>query len=282
MKKLLTSIIVILLTAILSNTAIAQSFSGIQWDWYDIAARTAVATGNKHIVPDSCAALQIGKDTTKYGLLLPRVVDTAIAGQKKGLLAYRLQDNNIYFHNGVKWTSLQACCEGSSGNIYDTLNYYYDETTLINYVTAKLQLTALKADSNTWYPTMHYVNSFFSTGTYRYYCDTLDGTVAGQTKFIFKTKSNKGRFIIDRIRLYGLDVPSISLAGILSVGTNFPNYDDIENISLPVVPLNTTLPGNSSTITIPPNTNVYARIATPATGSNVKISVYISGYYQKD
>src|SRR4051812_33624700 len=113
MKKLITLVIAVILTALLSNTAMSQSFSGIQWDLYDIAARTAIATGNKNIAPDSCAALQIGRDTTKYGLLLPRVTDTVINGQKKGLLIFRHLDSNIYYHNGIKWQQLGA---GSVGN----------------------------------------------------------------------------------------------------------------------------------------------------------------------
>lgn len=115
MKKLIILIAAVLLTAILSNTAMSQSFSGIQWDRYDIAARTAIATGNKNIVPDSCAALQIGNDTTRYGLLLPRVVDTAIAGQKRGLLVYRHLDSNIYFYNGIKWQRLGTGTSNGGG-----------------------------------------------------------------------------------------------------------------------------------------------------------------------
>lgn len=287
MKRIIILIMAVLLTALLSNTAFSQSFSGIQWDWYDIAARTAIATGNKNIAPDSCAALQIGRDTTKYGLLLPRVVDTAITGQKNGLMIYRLTDNNIYFHNGTKWMALGGCCEGSGGMDYDTLVYYATFDQLAYVVDFLQEHKVWTYDSSTagWQTGTKYATKYFSEKRYvvKVELDNVDLAFAG-TYPILSTDAAQ-RFAVSRFDIIIKQASGVGGTPVYNLGWTPASYNDLlsgQTINSAMYHIAGRILPNAMTFvpqnTVPPNSNLVFNITTPGTGTWTA-KLVVEGYY---
>lgn len=104
--KRIAFIVVSLLTL---GTAQAQTSSGIQWDRYFITGTLSVGQGVKNQYADPSAHLQLGKDSTNKGLLLPRVVDTAdIPNPVRGLMVYQIKDGRCYVRSGSAWTLTTA------------------------------------------------------------------------------------------------------------------------------------------------------------------------------
>lgn len=76
--------------------------------WYQVTIGKQAS-----IVTDSTAWLEIGKDSTNKGFILPRVVDTSsVVGASKGNLVFQDLDSIVYVNNGSKWKQL-----GGSGNV---------------------------------------------------------------------------------------------------------------------------------------------------------------------
>lgn len=98
-----------------------------------------IGTGsNDYTATSSGAWLQIGKDSTDKGMILPRVVDTSdIDNPVKGLFVFQNKDSTIYYYTD-KWNDLGASVDFS--------NYYTkDSTRLI--ISDSLSLAVMKADS---------------------------------------------------------------------------------------------------------------------------------------
>lgn len=93
------TILSILITFILTTGAYAQS--GVLWDRYYVSGSLSVGQNNRDFA-DSKAWLQLGKDTTNKGLLMPRVLLDSISTTKRALFVYDLKDSVLYHFDGSK------------------------------------------------------------------------------------------------------------------------------------------------------------------------------------
>lgn len=98
-----------LLILLLISGLAAMAQKGIVMPKYFITGSTIVGTNEANMFSDICAWLEIGKDSTDRGLLMPRVVDTSdVDSPKYGLVVYQIADSLPYFYNGVLWQSLKG------------------------------------------------------------------------------------------------------------------------------------------------------------------------------
>jgi hypothetical protein len=74
--------------------------TGILMNRYYITG--SLSLGNNKAFADTSAWLQLGKDTTKRGLLLPRVILDSVITTKRGLYVYDLKDSVLYHIDGTK------------------------------------------------------------------------------------------------------------------------------------------------------------------------------------
>lgn len=94
MKRILTIII-----SALALTSTAQT--GMLMNRYYITGSLALGKEERSFADTSCW-LQIGKDTTKKGFILPRVLLDSIRTAKRGLYVYDLKDSVLYHFDGNK------------------------------------------------------------------------------------------------------------------------------------------------------------------------------------
>lgn len=94
MKRILT-----LLFIALAITSYSQT--GMLMNRYYITGSLSLGKGERTFA-DSSAWLQIGRDTTKRGLLLPKVILDSISTSKRGLYVYDLKDSVLYHFDGNK------------------------------------------------------------------------------------------------------------------------------------------------------------------------------------
>jgi hypothetical protein len=93
------TIVSILLLFFLTTETYAQS--GVLWDRYYISGSLSVGQNNRDFA-DAKAWLQLGKDTTNKGLLMPRVLLDSINTTKRALFVYDLKDSVLYHFDGSK------------------------------------------------------------------------------------------------------------------------------------------------------------------------------------
>lgn len=85
--------ILIILLILLSANAFAQT--GMMMNRFYITGALVLGKGDRTFA-DTSAWLQLGKDTTKKGMILPRVVLDSIKTTKRGLFVYDLKDSVLY------------------------------------------------------------------------------------------------------------------------------------------------------------------------------------------
>jgi len=95
MKKIITLLI------ILFSFHIAKAQYGFLMNRYYISGSLSLGTGGRTFADTSCW-LQLGNDTTKKGLILPRVVLDSIHTTKRGVFVYDLKDSVLYHFDGSK------------------------------------------------------------------------------------------------------------------------------------------------------------------------------------
>lgn len=73
------------------------------------------------------AWLEIGRDSTNKGILLPRVVDTSLVlNPVKGLFLYQTKDSTLYYHNKSRWVKIaDDAILNDYLKISDSTVYYY-------------------------------------------------------------------------------------------------------------------------------------------------------------
>jgi hypothetical protein len=98
MKKIILYLLTVLCTL---YTVHLHAQAGMLWNKYYITGSMALGTGDRQYA-DTSAWLQLGKDTTKRGFLMPRVLLDSITTGKKGLFVYSLQDSVLYHFDGTK------------------------------------------------------------------------------------------------------------------------------------------------------------------------------------
>ena len=89
MKRLL------ILLFIVSSSIAVRAQSGMLWNRYYISGSLSVGQESR-LFADTSAWMQLGKDTTNKGLLLPRVMLDSIHTTKRGLFVYDLKDSVLY------------------------------------------------------------------------------------------------------------------------------------------------------------------------------------------
>jgi len=94
MKRILT-----ILFIIISATSFAQT--GMMMNRFYITGSLVLGKGDRTFA-DTSAWLQLGKDSTKKGLILPRVVLDSIKTTKRGLFVYDLKDSVLYHFDSNK------------------------------------------------------------------------------------------------------------------------------------------------------------------------------------
>lgn len=94
MKRIL-SILMIL------YASVAFSQTGMLMNRFYITGSLAVGKGDRAFADTSCW-LQVGKDTTNKGLLLPRVILDSVRTTKRGLFVYDLKDSVLYHFDASK------------------------------------------------------------------------------------------------------------------------------------------------------------------------------------
>lgn len=105
-----------------------QILSGSDYIYkYQMSVGKTNATPVSPNLTNPSAWLEVGKDSTNKGVLLPRVIDTnAIASPVKGLMVYVIPEAAIYIRTPTKWERLSS---GGSLNNYvkisDSTVYYY-------------------------------------------------------------------------------------------------------------------------------------------------------------
>lgn len=91
--------ILIILLILLSANAFAQT--GMMMNRFYITGALVLGKGDRTFA-DTSAWLQLGKDTTKKGMILPRVVLDSIKTTKRGLFVYDLKDSVLYHFDSNK------------------------------------------------------------------------------------------------------------------------------------------------------------------------------------
>lgn len=94
MKKILTILMIL-------YAATAFSQTGMMMNRFYITGSLVLGKGDRTFADTSCW-LQIGKDTTSKGLILPRVVLDSVKTAKRGLFVYDLKDSVLYHFDASK------------------------------------------------------------------------------------------------------------------------------------------------------------------------------------
>ncbi len=94
MKRILTILMIL-------YAATAFSQTGMMMNRFYITGSLVVGKGDRTFADTSCW-LQIGKDTTQKGLILPRVVLDSVKTAKRGLFVYDLKDSVLYHFDANK------------------------------------------------------------------------------------------------------------------------------------------------------------------------------------
>lgn len=93
----------ILFTALILSTTLSYAQNDIKLKpfriWYNVAIGKEGYTN-----PDASAILDLGKDTTNKGVLLPKVLLDSVATTKRGLFVYNLLDSTLYHFDGTDVT----------------------------------------------------------------------------------------------------------------------------------------------------------------------------------
>lgn len=94
MKRILTILMIL-------YAATAFSQTGMMMNRFYITGSLVLGKGDRTFADTSCW-LQIGKDTTSKGLILPRVVLDSVKTAKRGLFVYDLKDSVLYHFDANK------------------------------------------------------------------------------------------------------------------------------------------------------------------------------------
>ncbi|MBN8670339.1 MAG: hypothetical protein J0L80_06615 [Chitinophagales bacterium] len=94
MKRILTILLILYATTAFSQT-------GMMMNRFYITGSLVLGKGDRTFADTSCW-LQIGKDTTNKGLILPRVVLDSVKTAKRGLFVYDLKDSVLYHFDANK------------------------------------------------------------------------------------------------------------------------------------------------------------------------------------
>jgi len=92
-----------------------------------VGKTNAMVTNITPSLTNPAAWIEIGRDSTNKGILLPRAVDTSLVlNPVKGLFLYQTKDSTLYYHNKSKWMRI---ADGAILNGYlkisDSTVYYY-------------------------------------------------------------------------------------------------------------------------------------------------------------
>lgn len=82
--------------------AFSQSQNGIFIDKYYISGSLSVGTQSRNLYADNSSWLQLGNDTTKKGIIFPRVILDSISTSKKALFVYSIADSVLFHFDGTK------------------------------------------------------------------------------------------------------------------------------------------------------------------------------------
>lgn len=94
-------LLVILLVPILSFGQV--EFKGSDYIYYN---KVGIGKTNGSLT-NNAAWLEIGKDSTTKGLIIPRVVDTVnISGAVKGMISYQIKDQSFYYRDNLGWRQI--------------------------------------------------------------------------------------------------------------------------------------------------------------------------------
>lgn len=81
-----------------------------------------IAQTHSEMYPPSCAWLEVGKDSTNRGMLIPRVVVVSgITSPVRGLITYEISTAHLKMYNGTSWIRVDSSGGGSS---FDTTSIY--------------------------------------------------------------------------------------------------------------------------------------------------------------
>lgn len=94
MKRILTILMILYATTAFSQT-------GMMMNRFYITGSLVLGKGDRTFADTSCW-LQIGKDTTNKGFILPRVVLDSVKTAKRGLFVYDLKDSVLYHFDANK------------------------------------------------------------------------------------------------------------------------------------------------------------------------------------
>jgi hypothetical protein len=94
MKTILTILFTLFAVSLHAQT-------GVLMDRYYFTGSMSIGQGDRGYA-DNSAWLQLGKDTTKKGLLMPRVILDSITTTKRALYVYDLKDSVLYHFDGSK------------------------------------------------------------------------------------------------------------------------------------------------------------------------------------
>lgn len=94
MKRILTILMILYAATVFSQT-------GMMMNRFYITGSLVLGKGDRSFADTSCW-LQIGKDTTSKGLILPRVVLDSVKTAKRGLFVYDLKDSVLYHFDANK------------------------------------------------------------------------------------------------------------------------------------------------------------------------------------
>ena len=125
--------IIFFFTLLLSfSEAFGQSANGVNWDKYFYSGAFSVGKesadrNNPSAYPDPSAWLEIGRDSTRKGLLLPRIVHLSdIATPAKGLIAYCHDSSAVVCFNGGGWHKIGTGGQGGGSTIIPTFQQITD------------------------------------------------------------------------------------------------------------------------------------------------------------
>lgn len=94
MKRILTILMILYAATVFSQT-------GMMMNRFYITGSLVLGKGDRSFADTSCW-LQIGKDTTNKGFILPRVVLDSVKNAKRGLFVYDLKDSVLYHFDANK------------------------------------------------------------------------------------------------------------------------------------------------------------------------------------
>jgi hypothetical protein len=121
--------------------------------------------------------------------------------------------------------------------------------------------------------------------TYRKRASNINGLVVGNT-IVFRTEDNRGRFIIQRIRLVTKTITGTGVLPTINVGWTSTGYTDAINsyvMTQLIVNANELLTLITNVPSAPPSNDIIVRVATAGTlYTAITFDIYIEGFYENN